>query len=196
MKLKTKIIAAAALIAAIPGMAFAATDGTLGATSTGTVNVAINVQPPAATQVQVLGLDDFDFGTVQTSNTAVTAITELSDKFCLNRSDAGNVLVTLSQTGVASGNSARVQEGIDSNTDGVFETINLGVAIYDPDDSGYGFGIGTTENLVQSGPSCTAASGSGTAHTLVIAPVSLPSFNTSALTGDFSGTLTLTVSVP
>ena len=197
MTMKKKAITAALSILSLgaSGAAMAATDGTLGTTSTGTVNVAFTIQPPAGTQIQILGLDDFDFRTLLTSNNSGTTVPSQSGYFCINRSDVGLIFITLSQSGSISGFKPVARESVDSNTDGFFETLPLDVSVIDPNGNSRSLLVGDTARFAQSGASCTAASSSGTAHRLDIAPAPLPSYTTKALTGAYSGTLTLTVAV-
>ncbi|MBK8630225.1 MAG: hypothetical protein IPN84_08475 [Sphingomonadales bacterium] len=89
------LMGAAALAMMVPGAAMAATDGDPGATSTGSFSATLNVQPPTGVTVQVVGLDDYDFGTVTTTNTAGTNVSGLGQRFCLLRSDAGDVRVNI-----------------------------------------------------------------------------------------------------
>lgn len=70
-------LGALALIGAAP--AFAAGDGTLGATSTGTTVVRATVSAPPQAVASVTGLEDFNFGDV----TNIPSILEYADQICI-----------------------------------------------------------------------------------------------------------------
>lgn len=180
-------LAALALGAAMPAMA--ATDGSPGATSTGSFDMAITINPPAASTVHIIGLDDVDFGSVTTSNTGTTPVATLNRKFCLNRSDPGNVRVTSSQVGVAPGFAHRVSNGTN--------IILMATVIQNPNNgSAAAMNNEQTEVFQASGPGCTASSTGPEAHTLAISTLSdLPSYATTALSGTFTGTVTVTVAL-
>ncbi len=77
-------------VAATPG--HAASDGTLGATSTGSFNVSLSIEA-APTGVQVFALDDVAFAPVAIpTDPAGVPISEI-EYFCLRRSDAGSIRV-------------------------------------------------------------------------------------------------------
>ena len=94
--MKKALIGAAALALMLPHAAMAAQDGPPGATSTGSFDVTLTVQPPVTDQVQVVGLDDVSFGSVGLS-TGQTIVAQQQDFFCLNRTIPGDVLVTFEQ---------------------------------------------------------------------------------------------------
>ncbi len=179
--MKTKRILAAAALLATPTLANAATDGSLGATSTGSfsVNLTLNAQPTS--QVQILGLDDYEFGSV----TAIEGLPPLAQNFCLNRNDAGLVQVTMSQPnnqgvvfelfGSAGGRLQVLAEIEVSNGQG---------AILFPNRS----------REVRQTPGCTASSGFGPfgpAHQLSIRPVLGQGATPD---GQYSGTFTILIS--
>ncbi len=85
---------AMALALAAPGIAFAATDGTPGSTSTGTFNANVTISPQPATTVEVIGLNDFSFGSYFQGN----IVPELTDFLCLKRSTPGQVSVTITSS--------------------------------------------------------------------------------------------------
>ena len=63
---------------AIPSMAVAATDGTIGATSTGNVNISFVAEAPVAPpepEVEIFGLEDFNFGSKAPDDPMPSAIT-------------------------------------------------------------------------------------------------------------------------
>jgi hypothetical protein len=181
LKLATMMVALV-----LPGVAMAATDGALGATSTGSFNASLQVNAPAGTQVQVLGLDDFTFPAVTGGITTNTAVPLMENTFCLNRSTAGNVLVTISQTGNA---------GSFNLNDGAGHTLSLGITVYTPNlASGTGTGNGSQFATAQSGAGCTATSNNTVAHTMRLSPGTVLSQNSGQAYGAFSGAFTVLVS--
>ena len=195
--MKTVLMGVAALAMMLPGAAMAATDGDPGATSTGSFSATLNVQPPAGVTVQVLGLDDFDFGTVNTTNTAGTNVVGSEQAFCLLRSDAGNVRVTLVQTNLPVGQNFSLQGTNDSDNDGTIDNIPLSVIVFDPNGGGVGFSNNSPVNLGKSGAGCdTGTSNSSIAHILQLGATTLPDANTLRLEGAYTAQFTMTVSVP
>jgi hypothetical protein len=74
---------AMALALAAPGSAIAATDGTLGATSTGTFDATLTITAPVS-NITIIGMDDIYLGTViRLPGEALNYITGLDD-FCMN----------------------------------------------------------------------------------------------------------------
>jgi hypothetical protein len=192
--MKKFLFGAAALAMIVPGAAMAATDGSAGTTSTGSFSATMNVQPPAGVTVQVIGLDDFDFGTVTTTNTAGTSVNPITQPFCLLRSDAGNVRVNIVQTNVASGQSSFGLEA--ANPSGTNDRVPLSLVINNPGGGGVGMSNNAPQNFSQSPAVCTTSSVAPDAHTLQIGPSTLPAANTLALTGTYTALFTMTVSVP
>ena len=185
--MRTVKFAAIILALAVPGIAQAATDGTSGTTSSGTFSASITLNAPAGTNVQVLGLNDFNFGQVNGQITTSTSIPSQNDAFCLTRNTAGNVLVTVTQVGVANTTPF-------SLSDGNGHTLGLGITINNPAGSGFGFSSGSTAALQQSGAACTASTTDLTvAHKLTLAPAVLISQNAGANYGLFSGSFQITV---
>jgi hypothetical protein len=83
---------AIALALLVPLSANAAVDGTLGATSTGSFSVNMTLTPPPSTQVQVLGLDDIDLGSVPlTAGGQLSTVNNYTRPFCVNRNTPGTV---------------------------------------------------------------------------------------------------------
>jgi hypothetical protein len=187
MKIFLKAALAVMLIA--PCATQAATDGTLGATSSGTFGASLTINSPAGVNVQVFGLDDFAFGTVTGGITTTTTIPMMEQPFCISRSNAGNVLVTFAQIGSTTSNFV-----LSDTTTPTPQTVGLSMVVYTPAfASGSGLSNGSTVTLAQSGPGCTAASTSTVAHTLRLTPASVPAQAT-AKYGSFSGTFSITVS--
>jgi hypothetical protein len=181
-------IAAAAMALAMPGMAMAATDGSLGATSTGTFNTSVNILSPTGTNVQIIGLDDFNFGTIQTSNSSDTSIAPISDFFCMNQSgdNKTDVLVSFTQVG-ANPNDLLSLKDASGNSVGMY------VVFKNPDNIGGGTAIPTSHynfSRKLSGTGCTSSTtDSATAHTLTVNLNAIPagaSGSTGALSGQFS----------
>jgi hypothetical protein len=187
-----KGVAALAIMA--PGAAMAATDGQPGATSTGSFSATLNVQPPAGVTVQVIGLDDFDFGTVATTNTAGMSVNALVQPFCLTRSDAGDVRVTVAQTNFAPGQTSFAMLKSEANSQA--DRVPFSMVINNPGGGGIGMSNNAPVNFSQSAAGCSTSSASPTAHTMTISPSSLPGANTLALSGAYTAQFTMTVSVP
>jgi hypothetical protein len=98
-----------ALALAAPGMAFAATDGSLGATSTGTINVSATVAAPER-QVQLKFLDDIAFGDI--SNASVGSNLSSGDIFCITSTES------------ATNSNARVRLSLSQDNTGGFALIS------------------------------------------------------------------------
>jgi hypothetical protein len=195
--MKKFLMGAAALAMTLPGAAMAATDGDPGATSTGSFSATLNVQPPTGVTVQVVGLDDYDFGTVTTTNTAGTNVSGLGQRFCLLRSDAGDVRVNIVQTNLPAGQNFSLQGSIDSNLDGTVDSVAVAVTVFSPTGGGIGMSNNSPVNVPQSGPGCTTGTSSfSIAHDLTIEPTTLPDANTLRLAGAYTAQFTMTVSVP
>jgi hypothetical protein len=174
-------IAAAAMALAMPGMAMAATDGTLGATSTGTMNVSLTVGPNTTDFVQILGLDDIAF------TGFVAGFTGTSDGqlsyFCLNKNTLGNVKLTADKPNVGFspgeyasqlGNEAMLELRLLSPVNGFTPFSG----------DGWAFLPATDPNA------CNASSGSGVAYTF---QAKLRTGALPLLEGTYSNTLTLTL---
>lgn len=97
-----KGIALASLLAAA-GTAYSATDGSLGATSTGDLDVRVQI----ADRVQISGLDNIDFRTY-----AGTGELESSDAFCVYRNGTGVYSITISSPN-ADTDGFRLSDGTD-----------------------------------------------------------------------------------
>jgi hypothetical protein len=82
--MKRSAFLAAAVVLAV-GPAFAATDGTLGATSTGSFTVSASVAPPAnPAGARVSGIQDINFGQI----TGTNGVTSTATQFCLYHSSS------------------------------------------------------------------------------------------------------------
>lgn len=189
MMMNARRAAAALALLALPAPAFAAGNGQLDATSEASFKVDLNIAPPIGTRVQIIGLDDFNFGEIATSATGNTPIPQQSKFFCLNRSDAGSVQVTISQPGVGLGDNYRLAGAGGAN-------IALRILVGTPD-----FGLGealpsTSFLLPQSVLGCDANSGIGVAHGLIVGPADVAGNNTIPRSGLFTGTFTVRLAVP
>lgn len=184
----TRYTTAYCAIALMASPALAATDGSPGATSTGSFNVTLTVQPPSPVTVHLLGLDDFDFGTIQTSPTASTPVPSIKQYFCINRSDApGGANIRLLQAGVPINGRTRLFGPGGSS-------VNMDVILRDPPSSSVSwlnndFQVGSATSV----PGCTAASGPGVANSFEIKPDNLPP---NATSGVYSAAITVVVSLP
>lgn len=181
-------LAILALGAAMPAMA--ATDGTPGATSTGTFDANLTVETPPATQLHIYGLQDISFH-IPYFNGAYNfpARTFSTSGFCVTRSDAGNVKLTVTQTGAATGSKFFVDNLTPGAPVGRIE-INLG-------HDGQGLGssplAGVPFEVQPSLSNCVAGSDTFTVAKNVF------SFNVSSnqpvAGGSYRGTLTVVASV-
>lgn len=95
-------IALASLLAAA-GSAYSANDGSLGATSTGDLDVSVEI----ADRVQISGLNDIDFGAYAGSGDL-----NGGDAFCVYRNGTGAYSVTITSA-EAAGGSFRLSNGTD-----------------------------------------------------------------------------------
>ncbi len=190
------LMSAAALAMVVPGVAMAAND------TEGTFSASMTVQPPTGVTVQVVGLNDFEFGTINTTNTSGTTVTASSNHICLLRSDPGDVSVNIVQTNLPAGQSFALQGTIDTNQDGSIDNIPVTVSILNPGGGGATMSNNLPTNFVQSGTGCSAAGIPAVvnnpliAHELNISPSTLPAANTLRLEGLYTALFTITVSVP
>lgn len=174
----------AALLLATAFPAHAATDGTLGPTSTGTFTASLEVTG-SSDQVQVIGLTDFDFGSITASATQITPVPPQIDRLCFNRSGPGNVLVTVNQTNGSGGSGTTLSNGSSE--------LGLNLAIIDPGPgTGRTMANGAAVSMVQSGAGCTISSDQDIAHSMLLTPQPIPPAS-SATSGVFTGQFTITV---
>ena len=179
MKKLSALLLATAL--ALPSTSFAATNGTLGATSTGSVEVSLTATSvSSAGNAKITGLQDFAFATVTTNN-APTPITV--NNICVFLSTASTYAIDIasSQSSTAGQGNLRA-----------FGTDEFGAAT--------AFVLGYTWLYTAGGVSVTSANGtgltgsstagcaSGTTASLTLTPA------TPSNDGDYTDTLTLTVS--
>ncbi len=179
--------AAMALALSIPATAMAATDGTLGPTSTGIFGATLTINDSNVTHVQILGLDDIAFGTVDAAVGEIPNPLASGDNWvCLKRSNPGLVRLTVSQT-IAGVPGFGMISSIDSNGDGILDRVPIALLLTDV--------AGRREEILANGEalppfapspaSCTtASSGTNNAHKLVLV---LPA-QSDALPGNYSAT--------
>jgi len=167
-----KGIALASLLAAA-GTAYSAENGSLGATSSGSLDVSVEV----ADRVQISGLDDIDFGAY-----GGTGSLDGNDAFCVYRNGTGAYDVTINSAQADSGD-FRLSDGSNFITYSV--TFNDDAAI-----------TGGTD--VSSGDSLA---GNGSANSLTCGGANNASLGVSiaedalqaAASGDYTDTITLVV---
>ncbi len=161
-----RILFALAAALSLPSTAFAATDGTPGATSTGTFQATLTVTPPTSDMVQIIGLEDVSFSAEVYSPSNPTAFPQTESYLCLLRSGLGNVRLSISQpdplnpTGTYGGWYLK---------DPAFPSVYLPVSIHFAtlaDPSLYGLNPNDTYISTPSSSACTAASGPTEAHTI------------------------------
>ncbi len=177
--------AALALALAAPGMVMAATDGTSGATSTGSFNASITVTPNTDNNVQILGLEDFIFPSFVAG--ASGALGQTNQYLCLNKNTPGtvNLDIASSNPGNFSESSLYVTELANGpNTVIYFMSLEApnGVRVV---------GNGQSWSNTASTPNiCTAASGNGLAYRLYGGIET----GSPLVSGTYSNTFTLTLS--
>ena len=85
----------AALAIAAPNIAYAATDGTLGTTSTGTFAVNVSVTPDNSNHVQITNMNDLNLPPISVAQTTDTTV---ENWICLIRNTPGPVRLSVGQT--------------------------------------------------------------------------------------------------
>jgi hypothetical protein len=187
------------LVIFVASPALAATDGQPGPTSTGSFNASINVQAPGGTTVRVTGLDDFDLGTAETSETKYTPLPNASGNICLLRSDAGPVRVNITQNNLPASETFFALQGTnDGDGNGVIDAIPILFTVINPSQSAQSVHENSDFELEQSDPSCTENASFPIAHGLSVYDASseLPPASISPLSGVFTAQFTMTVSIP
>lgn len=163
------------LLTAIPTVAFAASDGTLGATSTGTSTITVTVP----NLIRITGMADFSFGTYSGSGDM-----DQNDNVCVYTNKAsGTYRVTASGSGA--GGAFSVASGADTLAYGVFFNDVSGT---------------TGEQALTSGSALTGQSGANTTSQTCggsdnanIHVRFLETNLTAAPAGSYTGTLTIVV---
>lgn len=82
-------------IATAPTMAYAATDGTLGPTSTGTFAVNVTVTPDTSNYVQITNMADLNLPPISVAQTTDTIV---NNYLCLLKNTPGPVRLSIGQT--------------------------------------------------------------------------------------------------
>ncbi|HET6535479.1 MAG TPA: hypothetical protein VFG41_04785 [Sphingomicrobium sp.] len=158
------------------GQAMAATQGSLGATSTG--SVFINATVPG--RVQISGLTDIDFGTVDP-----TAAASSAEDVCVWSNTSGRGY-TVTASGDGAGNAFTLTDGAN----------DLAYAVEWSDTAGQSSGTGLVSGtalggLASSATSPTCSAGPATTASLI---VKMTAANLqAAVAGSYTGTLTLVV---
>jgi hypothetical protein len=186
--------AAVALALTLSAAAHAATDGTLGMTSTGTFNVSLTVLPSGGDTVQILGLDDVVLPTViRVAGQDISPNVDNSEFFCINRSgSSAPVNITITQ---ASGASPTGRFSLNGSGGAIMDSIGLEVLDPQGNQTGGNTFHGSTLTAPPSGPGCSVTSGSGVANILSIYTPFIPADSTVA-DGALSQIFTLLVSIP
>lgn len=188
------LMGAAALAMTLPGAAMAA-DGMLGSTSEATFTATMTVTPPNGTDIQIVGLDDFAFGTVATSGTVTTTVAPMTDFICLNHSGipATFVQMTIEQVGGANGQPFKLKAATGSNG------VGLTIFIVSP-----GTTLETVFSQTGQGPQpialsesgCTASTTSSlVANQIRVTPAAI-SAGAAAETGVLSAMFTIKIASP
>jgi hypothetical protein len=158
--MKSLKLAAAAMALAMPGMAMAATDGTLGATSTGSFNASLTVTADTSNYVQIVGLDDIAFTGIVAGFSGASPVQTIY--FCLNKNTPGNVSLNIDQP------SASIFFG-EYNTQ-LIGAAYLNLGLRTPDNAFMSFSGNSWVGLPATSPTgpnaCDASSGSGVAYAI------------------------------
>jgi hypothetical protein len=180
---------AIALALLVPLSANAAVDGTLGATSTGSFSVNMTLTPPPSTQVQVLGLDDIDLGSVPlTAGGQLSANFSLVRPFCINRNTPGTIGLKIDGGYVNNGFFWIKSAVVDAN--GFFRHVQLNVSLTKLDSSEVNLYKNTIVPGIIPTTSCTATTNApGAAMFLTIGPNGSNTY----IPGNYSETFTVLV---
>ena len=121
--------AALALALGASGTSMAATDGTPGATSTGSFNASISVDAPETPQLQVVGLQDVGGRLLVTNSAGIpvllsTQVYGNEQLVCFNGPANAPILITITQTNPVAGQTGfRLVGTADSNSDGILDSF-------------------------------------------------------------------------
>lgn len=190
---------AAALVIAFGSPAHAATDGQPGATSTGSFDATLTVQPPGGSQIQIFGLDDTVLSGIETHETVSTGIGFISEYFCIVGSEPGGATLSMTQTNLPGGGYGdyfALQGTSDANNDSITDSLVFTALIRNPNSADtVGLLNQWTVPVEQSIAGCNAASDGSVAHELEISLNSLPPASVHRLEGTFTGNFTITVAL-
>lgn len=170
---RTTLITAAILAT----QAHAATDGTLGLSSTGSLNISLTAQPAPLAQIRISGLTDVNFGSVQTGQTPAP-ITQ--SNICVYMTLPGTYSITLDGGGASAGGDGLLVSGAAVlGYDWIFSDRN-GLAVTGEAGSGLS-------------PSASVTCGAGQNASLQIAPRTVTDTPLLPGGGTYIGTLTMIV---
>lgn len=181
MKLITTALALTGLAAGPP--AFAATDGTVGPTSTGTMQVSITLEAAPVPDVQIFGLEDIAFGSQQTDIFQI----QTGRQFCITRSDGGSVNLTITDNVIP-------DSFVDPTITFALEEVNSGnflpmkINIYPPAGGDLESMSEGTPQVFSASPTCSEQVSAEVFGISVIIPV-----DPDDALGSYSSTLTLLV---
>lgn len=160
----------------IPGMAYASTQGTLGATSTGSVEISATVPG----RVQISGLSDVLFGTVDPAAAASDA-----QDVCVWSNTSGRVY-NITATGSGAGNAFTLTDGTNTLAYGVEWAASSGQT------SGTALTAGTTLGALTSTATTADCSAGPAASASLIVNLTAADLQ-AAVAASYAGTLTLLV---
>ena len=161
----------------LPNVALAATDGTLGATSTGGVGITLEIEQDAV--IQVTGLGDFYLGSLEEGSLSEASFTD--NEVCIFTAGAQTYSLEISSLNNPDSN------GVGHMSDGDAKTVEYSWRFDDND------GHVLEDNNTQSGltaadeAGCASGGAASMAITVDGAPLAVDSFT------PFSDTITLTV---
>ena len=164
--------------------AMAATDGTVGGTSTGTTNVSLDLQAAPAPTIAISGLADLDFGTITASsgsNVTLTGQQASISNICVLLSGATTYALNINSQNAVQANISYLNDAASNSISAVWE---------------YNDGNGTTvttENStgLSSGPAAVTCNDINSKASLTL---TLPNGGAPFPAGAYSDVLTLTVS--
>ena len=192
-QMQTAVIA---LALAVHGIANAATDGTPGATSTGSFTATVTANPPVGDLVEVAGLEDLTFAPITVSTTGNSGAQTVSADFCLSRNTQGPVRVAVYQSGIDDGSAMNLNSGAGGGAPviryvplsqfSILDRVNSDTILYTA--SGQSF------STQPRGVACSVGQPANIDHRLSITIPTNVSSATAGGGGNFSGVFTLIVS--
>ena len=161
-----------------PNLAFGATDGTLGATSTGDVGVRVIVIDTPASEAKITGLQDFDLAHITEFQTppAVTL-----NNICVFLSTAATYSLTISSSNLPASNTGKMANGT--------REVPYTWAFADKD----GKSVTTKNGSALAGSNNANCSGGETASLTITPTGPAPEFDVSDLSNQLADILTLVV---
>jgi hypothetical protein len=179
-------LALLALGMAVPAMA--ATDGGLGATSTGTMTVSAQVNPPAAETVHIFALEDLILAPINRVAGQQTSSTSTDTRFCTHATSTAFLSVT--QAGGASPNGGFSLNGAGGKSLDAY--FRLPHAYNSSPQTAHGFKIQLSGTDINN--ACTAGNKGSNGTLMSFYTTAIPADSTIA-DGALSQTFTLTMSV-